>query len=289
MKDGFVKDLMIQCFKLSAVLPDKLYLKLVYRIRTGKKLNIENPQTFNEKIQWMKVNDRNPFYTVIADKYAVRDYVKEKVGEEYLTRLYGVYDSVEEIPFEKLPEQFVLKATHDSGGCIICHDKNELDVKQAKKKLGKLLKRNFWWKGREWCYKDITPRIICEELLQDNVLNDLLDYKFFCFNGEPQMLFVATDRGKGTKFDFFDLDFKHLDIKNHYPNTTKEIAKPQNFEKMIELARVLATDFKQVRVDFYNIGGKIYFGELTLYHFSGMENFEPVEWEYKLGEAWKVE
>lgn len=285
MRD-WLKDLCIICFRLSAVLPDDLYLKIVYRIRVGKKLNLDNPQTFTEKIQKMKLEDHNPIYQVVADKYAVRKYVADRIGEEYLTKLYGVYQSEQDIPFEELPRQFVLKATHDSGGLVIVQDKSELNVKKVKKKLRKCLKRNFYWKGREWSYKDIKPQIICEELLVDNCKKDLYDYKIFCFHGEPKIMYVATSRGRGTKIDFFDLQFNHLDIRNHYPNANKTIEKPANLEKMIELARILSKDFEQVRIDFYNIQGKIYFGEMTLYNFGGLEKLEPDEWDAIIGSWW---
>lgn len=283
---GWIKDLLIICFRLSAVLPDDLYLKLIYRIRVGRKLNLVNPQTFTEKIQRMKLEDHNSVYSIVADKYAVRKYVEDRIGARYLTKLYGVYQSEEEIPFETLPTRFVLKATHDSGGLIVVPDKSVLDIKKAKKKLSKCLKRNFYWKGREWSYKNIKPQIICEEYLEDNEKKDLYDYKFFCFHGEPRLLFVATERKDGTKFDFFDVEFNHLDIKNHYPNSRKEIKKPDNFDTMLKLARILSQDFEQIRVDFYNIQGKIYFGEMTLYHFSGLEKFEPDEWDKKIGDWW---
>lgn len=282
----WLKSLCIVCFRISAIIPDPLYLKIVYRIRVRKKCNLKNPQCYTEKLQRMKLDDHNPLYTQIADKYGVRKFVEDRIGNEYLTKLYGVYNSEKEIEYDKLPQSFVLKATHDSGGCIIVHDKDALQIDKVNKKLSKLLKRNFYWKGREWGYKNIKPRIICEELLEDSTNKDILDYKFFCFHGEPKLLYVASDRINGTKFDFFDLDFNHLDIKNHYPNSTKTFSKPRNFEKMIELARCLSQGFQQVRVDFYNIEGKIYFGEMTLYHMSGLERFEPDEWDYKIGAWW---
>lgn len=285
MKD-LIKELCILCFRLSAILPDPIYLKIVYWLRTRKKLNLKDPVTFTEKIQKMKIGDHNPLYTLISDKYEVRKYVAERIGEEYLNKLYRVYDTVDSISFERLPSKFVLKATHDSGGCILVHDSSKHNIKKTKHKLKKLLRRNFYWKGREWCYKNISPRIICEELLEDTNKNDIYDYKFFCFHGVPKMLFIATDRNVQTKFDFFDIDFHHLDIKNHYPNSTKKIEKPRNYEKMVELAAKLSQGLEQVRVDFYNIDGKIYFGEMTLYHFSGFERFEPEEWDKIMGSWW---
>ncbi|MCI8946236.1 MAG: glycosyl transferase [Lachnospiraceae bacterium] len=285
--NGFLKDICIVCFRISAVLPDALYLRMIYRMRVRRKLNLDNPRTFTEKMQYMKLTDHNPLYKEIADKYEVRKYVSERIGEEYLTRLYGVYDKPDEIPFDKLPDKYVLKATHDSGGCIIVEDKKNINVAMVKKKLYKLMKRNFYWKGREWCYKDIAPRIICEELLEDKVNHDLYDYKFFCFHGRPRLLFVASGRKQGKpKYDFFDLNFGHLDINTDECNKRIKIKKPENYDQMVKLAELLSKEFTQVRVDFYNIGGKIYFGELTLFHMSGFERFRPHEWDVKLGEWW---
>lgn len=284
--NGVLKDICIFCFQLSSVLPDRLYLKIIYRIRVHKKLHLDNPQTFTEKIQRMKLEDHNPIYPLIADKYEVRKYVEDRIGTEYLTKLYGVYNLPEEIDFLNLPDRFVLKTTHDSGGCIIVNDKKEFDIVKNRKKLHRLLKRNFYWKGREWCYKDIRPRIICEEILEDSEKQDLWDYKFFCFHGEPKLLLVATERQERTKYDFFDLDFRHLDIINADPMSGKELEKPKNFDKMIDIVRRLSKDLEQVRVDLYNIEGKIYFGELTLYHSSGLDWFEPYEWDKKIGDWW---
>lgn len=281
-----LKDICILCFRASAVLPDELYLKIVYRIRVGKKLNLDHPVTFTEKIQKMKLEDHNPLYKLIADKYAVRAYVEDKIGSEYLTALHGLYQSPQDICFEKLPDQFVLKATHDSGGLILVPDKSKIDERAIKKKLKKCLKRNFYWKGREWCYKDIKPQIVCEEFLYDPVKKDLYDYKIYCFHGKPRMVMIASERGKKTKFDFFDLKFQHLDLRLTGPNSSEPKEKPKNFEKMLELAEILAEGIPQVRVDFYNIEGKIYFGEMTLYDASGLDPFDPDEWDTIIGEWW---
>lgn len=282
-----LKDICIFCFRLSAILPDPLYLKIIYRLRVRKKLHLNAPKTFTEKMQQMKLEDHNPLYIKVADKYEVRKYVADRIGEKYLTKLYGIYDSPEEIPFDDLPGRYVLKATHDSGGCVIVEDKSVINAQAVRKKLHKLMKRNFYWKGREWCYKDIKPRILCEELLEDPVIHDLYDYKFFCFHGRPRLLFVASNRKNGkAKYDFYDLDFRHLDINCDECNKEVKIEKPENYNKMLELAGILSKEFKQVRVDFYNICGKIYFGELTLFHLSGFERFRPYEWDVKLGEWW---
>jgi len=282
----FLKDACILCFKACSILPDDVYLKMIYRLRVRRRLNLNEPNTFTEKIQKMKIEDHNPLYIKIADKYEVRSYVEERIGSEYLTKIYGIYNTPNEINFEKMPDKYVLKTTHDSGGCIIINDKTIINQTRIKKKLYKYMKRNFYWKGREWCYKDISPRILCEELLEDNEKKDLYDYKFFCFHGKPRLLFVASNRSEKPKYDFFDMDFHHLDINVDECNTAIKIEKPTNYNKMIELAEKLAQGFEQVRVDFYNISGRIIFGELTLYHLSGFERFRPYEWDIKLGNWW---
>lgn len=284
--NAVLKDICIICFRLSAILPDDLYLKIVYRLRVHKKLHLDNPTTFTEKIQRMKLEDHNPLYPVIADKYAVRKFVADRIGEEYLIPLYGVYSSENEIPFEKLPNEYVLKATHDSGGMVVVPDKNQVDIKKVKKKLRKCLKRNFYWKGREWCYKDIKPGIICEELLRDPVKKDLYDYKIYCFHGKPKMVLIASERGTKTKYDFFDTEFHPLDLRLSGPNSDTPKEKPKNYEKMLELAEKLSDGFQQVRVDFYNIEGRIYFGEMTLYDSSGLDPFDPDEWDTIVGSWW---
>lgn len=270
-------------------LPDEKFLKLRYRLEMGKRLNLENPQSFNEKLQWLKLYDRNPEYTKMVDKYAVREYIAEKIGEEYLIPLLGVWDSFDEIDFDKLPNQFVLKCTHDSGGLVICKDKSQLDIAAAKKKINKCLKRNFYYLSREWPYKNVKPRIIAEKFMVDESGTELKDYKLFCFNGEPKALFVATDRPHDTKFDFFDMEFNHLPFTNGHPNAVKEIKKPEGLSEMAELAKKLSKGMKQVRIDFYDINGKVYFGEITFFHWSGMVPFEPEEWDYKLGDMIKLQ
>lgn len=265
-------------------IPDKLYLKLLFRIKMNRKLDLNNPKTYNEKLQWLKLYDRNPMYTNLVDKYEVRKFVAEKIGSQYLIPIYGVYNSFEEIDFDKLPNQFVLKCTHDSGGIIICKDKNNLNIEEAKKKLNRSLKSNYYWKFREWPYKHVKPRIICEKYMVDESGEELKDYKFFCFNGIPKVLYVASNRGVDTRFDFFDLNFNKLPIiKNKYKNSQQRITKPENFEKMIKLSKVLSEGIPHVRVDFYNINGKIYFGELTFYHFSGLEMFFPEKYDEIFG------
>jgi len=264
-------------------MPDLLYLKLLYRGYMDKKLNLDSPKTFNEKLQWLKLYDRNPLYTHLADKYEVRKHISDVLGKEHLIPLLGVYNDFDEIDFNKLPNEFVLKCTHDSGGLVICKDKSNFDLKLAKEKINRCLNRNFYYLYREWPYKKIKPRIICEKYMVDESGTELKDYKFFCFNGDPKALFIATDRGVDTRFDFFDLDFNHLPFMQHYKNGVKEIKKPAGFDEMIRLAKVLSKDIPHVRVDFYDINGKVYFGELTFFHFSGFEKFEPETYDYLLG------
>ena len=267
---------------------DEAYLKRKYKACMGKEIHLDSPQTFNEKLQWLKLHDRKPEYTTMVDKYAVKMYVADIIGEKYIIPTLGVWNHFDEIDFDKLPNQFVLKCTHDSGGIVICKDKNKLDLKSAKKKIEKSLKQNYYWSGREWPYKDVKPRIIAEEYMIDESGYELKDYKFFCFNGEPKMMFIATDRGSDTKFDFYDMEFNHLPFTNGHPNANKQIKKPKNYSTMLALSAKLSFGIPHVRVDFANINGKIYFGELTFFHWSGLVPFEPEEWDYKLGSWLKL-
>lgn len=270
-------------------LPDDVFLKCIYFIKMGKKLNLDQPKTFTEKIQWLKLYYRNPNYTTLVDKYEVRKYISQKIGDKYLIPILGVYNSFDEINLNELPEKFVLKCTHDSGGIVICKDKRFLNIKEARKKINRSLKRNYYYTWREWPYKNVRPRIICEKYLVDESEVELKDYKFFCFNGSPELLFVASNRGIDTRFDFFDLDFKPIPItKNHYKNSNKHIKKPAGFDEMIRLSKILSQGMPHVRVDFYDVNGKVYFGEFTFYHFSGLEKFEPEDYDRKIGDLLKM-
>lgn len=271
-------------FLRGSIEKDAKYLKILYRYRLGKTLNLEDPRTFNEKIQWLKLYDRKALYTQIVDKYEVRNYIKEKIGEKYLIPLIGVYNSFDEINFESLPAQFVIKCTHDSGGLVICKDKSKLDIEKARKKINKCLNRNYFYNTREWPYKNIKPRIVIEKYMVDESRTELKDYKFFCFDGKVNALFVATDRGIDTRFDFFDTDFNKIPLKQYYENGNKQINKPKGYKEMLELASELSKGFPHVRVDLYDINGKIYFGELTLSHFSGLKRFEPEKYDYIFGD-----
>ena len=274
--------------KLTRLLPDKTYIKFKYYSRFKKFPNLKKPKTFNEKLQWLKLYDRNPEYTKMVDKYEVRKYIAEKIGEEYLIPLIGVWTSFDEIDFDCLPEQFVLKCTHNSGGLVICKDKSKLDIEKTRKRINGSLKNNYYWSGREWPYKKVKPRIIAEKYMVDESGTELKDYKFFCFDGEPKVMFIATDRPHDTRFDFFDMEFNHLPFTNGHPNADRELKKPDGFQEMIELAKSLSKGIKQSRIDFYDINGKVYFGEITFFHWSGLTPFEPEEWDYTLGEYIKL-
>ena len=268
-------------------MPDKAYLKMAFRANMGKKLNLKAPKTFNEKLQWLKLYNRKPEYTAMVDKYEAKKYVAERIGEEYIIPTLGVWDRFDDIDFDALPDQFVLKCTHDSGGLVICRDKSKLDKAKAKKRIQKSLKKNYYWSNREWPYKNVKPRILAEQYMEDSTMGELRDYKFFCFNGDVKVMFIASERYNETtetRFDFFDRKFQHLDFRNGHPNADVPPAKPARFAEMCELAEKLSQNIPLLRVDFYEVNGKIYFGELTFSHWSGMMPFDPPEWDRKLGE-----
>ncbi len=272
--------------KPERIIDDEKYLKLYYRKSFHRKLDLENPKTYSEKLQWLKLYYHCPEYTKMVDKYAAKQYVSDIIGEEYVIPTFAAWDSTEQIEWDKLPNQFVLKTTHDSGGVVVCKDKEKLDKEVAIKKLNWALTHDNYTQTREWPYKNVRRRIIAEQFMEDE-FGELRDYKFLCFDGEPKIMFVACDRGRkdkgDTKFDFFDMDFNHLPLIQGHPNSPNHISKPEGFEKMKELARLLSAGKPHVRVDFYHIHGKVYFGELTFFHFSGFCPFEPEEWDYKLG------
>jgi hypothetical protein len=257
-----------------------------------QELNLRNPKTVNEKLQWLKLYDRKPEYINMVDKYEAKKYVAGIIGEEYIIPTLGVWETFDEIDFDSLPEQFVLKCTHDCGGLVICRDKSKLDLEKAKKKINSCLKRCYYYDHREWPYKNVKPRIIAEAYMEDSVTAELRDYKFFCFNGEAKMLFIASDRqtkGEETKFDFFDIDFNHLPFTNGHPNAKNIPEKPLCFDQMKALAEKLSAGVPHLRVDFYEVDGKIYFGELTFSHWSGMTPFDPEKWDLKIGEWLKID
>lgn len=254
---------------------DKEYLKKKFMILMNRDLNLVNPKTFNEKLQWLKLYDRKPEYTTMVDKYAVKKYVADIIGEEYIIPTLGVWNHFDEIDFDKLPNQFVLKCTHDSGGIVICTDKSNLDLKVAKKKIEKCLRRNYYWSSREWPYKDVKPRIIAEKFLSEEGNEDLADYKVLCFHGEPKIIEVHMGRFNGNHTaDNYDTFWNKTDIEQlDLPKTNDVMPKPAFLDEMLRLSRLLSKDLIHIRVDWYFTNNRLYFGELTFYDGSGYNQF----------------
>jgi len=267
---------------------DEKYLKRLYKIRMGKKLDLDNPKTYNEKLQWLKLYDRKPIYTKMVDKAEAKKIVAEKIGVEYIIPTLGVYEKWDDIDFDALPDSFVIKCTHDSGGLVIVKDKNNFDKKAAKKIIKRHLKLNFYNSAREWAYKDVKPRIIIEKFIDAGDGKSPADYKFFCFDGKVKALFVATGRPYNTHFDYFDENYNNLGFTRAAPVSEVAPSKPENFEELKSVAEKLSAGFPHVRVDLYSVGGKIYFGEYTIYPGAGIGAFEPEEWDYKFGEWLKL-
>lgn len=271
--------------KLSPMLRDDIYLKLLFPLRTGYKLNLKNPKTFNEKLQWLKINYRRPIMSVMADKHEAKTYTEKILGKEYVVESYGVWSSFEQIDFSKLPNKFVLKTTHDSGGVVICTDKAKFDLKSARNKLTKHLNTKNYFITREWPYKNIKPKIMAEELLEDSIKGDLWDYKFYCFHGIPKVMYISMGRqGKHVPFYFYDMNFNLLNIERpNHEIVPQVIDKPECWDEMIELAKKASKGFPHLRVDFYYVNGKILSGEYTFFQGGGMMPFLPSSWDEKLG------
>lgn len=271
--------------KIFKSMSDEKFLKLKFHLQMKKKLDLENPKTFNEKLQWLKLNDRNPKYTQLVDKYKVRNYVRKIIGEEYLVPLLGVWDSVEAINWDKLPHQFVLKTTHDSGGVVICADKNKISTERALKVLSNSLARNYYHSNREWPYKNIQPRVVGESFMEERPGESLIDYKIMCFNGEPKIIQVMSDRDyDGFNINHYDVNWKELNInRNRYNKNPKGIQKPIKLNEMLEISRALSKNIPFLRVDLYYVNEKIYFGELTFYPASGYMDFSNISDDYLLG------
>ena len=270
---------------------DKTYLILLGKIRLEKKINIDNPTTFNEKLQWLKLYDKNPEYTKMVDKYEAKKYVSEIIGDEYIIPTLGIYNNFEDIDFDKLPNEFVMKCTHDSGGNIICKDKKKLDFKEARKKIEKCLKRNYYNYNKEWPYKNVKPRIIIEKYMATKKQPELIDYKFFCFNGEPKFIYVSEglSNHQTAKISFADINYKKTEFyRKDYKPFNQLPSKPKNFEKMKELAKKLSKNIPFVRVDFYEIENKVFFSELTFYPCAGYIPFEPEKYDKILGNMLKL-
>ncbi|WP_313811139.1 ATP-grasp fold amidoligase family protein [Glutamicibacter sp.] len=266
-------------------LPDTVYLQLRYFSKFKTFYSMRHPRTYNEKLQWLKVNYRVRDEPLLVDKYEVKSIVARKIGNEYVIPTLGIYNSVDEIDFDSLPSSFVLKCTHDSGGVVLVQDKNDADIEKVRARLAKSMHRNYFYSGREPHYLQIKPRIIAEPYFADDRSGQLLDYKFFCFDGQVKAMFVASDRASGNvKFDYFDPQFEPLELKQPYPNSAVLPSKPTQFNKMIELSRILSEGHPHVRVDLYEVNGKVFFGELTFFHFSGMEPFKPEKWDRLWGD-----
>lgn len=271
---------------------DEKYIKKMFKYKFGYELDLQNPKTYNEKLQWLKLYDRKPVYSTMVDKVRAKEYVAKIIGEQYIIPTLGVWDSPEEIDFSALPNQFVLKCNHNSGtGMFICKDKTKMDINAVKKNLKKGLRENKYIQWREWPYKDVKRKIIAEKYMEDNTYHDLRDYKLFCFDGEPKILFVATERqdeNSETKFDFFDENYNHLPFTNGHPNAEIIPPCPSKFDEMKKLAAKLSNGIPQLRVDFYEVNGQIYFGELTFSHWAGFVEFVPFEWDERLGDMIKL-
>lgn len=271
--------------KFSKLLSDKTYLKMKFKQSTGENLNLKNPKTFNEKLQWLKLYARKNEQIKRVDKYKVRSYISNTIGEHYLIPLIDVFDKVEDINWEKLPNKFVLKCTHGSGSNIVCTNKLNLNKKETEKKLKKWMNENWFWYGREWPYKGLEPKIICEKYLGDNII----DYKFMCFHGDPKLIQIHQGRGSHNQtLDFYDKYWEKTDINRKTPTASEKIPKPEKLEEMLEIARELSKNEIHVRIDLYEVKQKVYFGEITYFTTSGFSVFEKRKHDELLGEWIKL-
>ena len=269
---------------IRCLISDSFLLKCLYRVYVGKKLNLKNPKTFNEKLQWLKIHDRKPIYTKMVDKYEAKQYVAERIGAEYVVPNFGVWDSFDEIDFDSLPEQFVLKSTHDCGGLVICTDKSKLDKEAARQKINKSMKRNYYWSCREWPYKNVKPRILAEQFISDGEHKNLIVYKVLCFHGEPRILqVIQDDKQPNESIDYFDTEWNLLELKQNFPNSENHLPKPEFLDNMLNLSRELSKDIPFIRVDWYIAKEKILFSELTFYSDAGVAAFTPEKWDETLG------
>ena len=285
---------MLECTLLGRIIPDDILLRARFLIKTGELLDLKNPKNFSQKIQWIKLYDRNPLYTMLADKYAVREYVARKIGEEYLIPLLWAGKKFDDINFDELPDQFVIKCNHDCGSVIICENKKYFDIKSARKKIKKALRKNYYFghPGRQWQYKDIPPQIIIEKYISNASGEKISDYKIFCFNGKPKYIGVYSDRFEGsTKITYFDLDWNVLPFTTNKKKKKHAflLPKPEKLEDLISLSKILSKDAIFVRVDFYVVNTtSIFFGELTFTPRNGINRFEPPQWNKICGDYLKL-
>jgi len=294
----FIKNpkLIMRHFKLKRLygkygrsLSDEEYIKQLYKLRVGKDLNLENPKTFNEKLQWLKLHNRNPEYTKLVDKYEVKKYVADIIGEEHVVPTLGIYDNFDEINFDALPNQFVIKCTHDSGSVMICKDKSKLNVKKAKKYFTNKLAYNYYYNSREWPYKNVKPRIIIEKYIDAfSTGNGLKDFKFMCFSGNIGLIQVNIDRYIDHKQDYYNQNFEKLDIVKELPNSNVILDKPACFEEMVKYTKILAKNYPHVRIDWCVTDTEWYFGEITFFDSSGFEDFNPAKYNDIFGDLIKI-
>lgn len=276
------------------LLSDKRFLELCFEWKMGYKPDLDNPRTFNEKLQWLKLHDRRTLYHTLSDKALAKEYVAGIIGKEHIIPTLGIYHSVSEIPWDTLPGKFVLKCTHDSGGLVVCRDKDTLDREKAERTLSRCLKHDFYTNFREWCYKGLQPSIICESLMEDeSQRRSLTDYKFFCFGGKPEFLYISAglEDHATASLSFFDLDGGRLPFgRSDFKALDDDFTMPENFDRMKEIASALAADLQNpfVRIDLYSIGGQIYFSEYTFYPNGGFVPFSPDKWDLKIGEMIKL-
>jgi len=262
-------------------LPERTYVNLRYRWQVGRKLNLDNPKTFNEKLQWLKFYNRNPEYTKMVDKVDARKYVSERIGEKHIVPLLGVWNSFDEIDFNQLPNSFVLKCNHDSGSYVIVEDKKSFDAKKARKRINRALKRNFYYNGKEWPYKNVVPRVFAEERMGYVEL----DYRFFCFAGEVKFIEVFIDGVTNRRVNLYTPDWQYMPVRHQYPNAPEyTVCKPNNLNEMINVASKLSENIPFLRVDLWSIDGSIYFNELTFFPNGGFGDFSPQEWDKTIGE-----
>lgn len=284
---------LVLLYKFSCFYSDEKFLRKLYKLRMGEKLNFDNPQTFCEKLQWLKLYNRKPEYTQMVDKYAVKEYVANIIGEEYIIPTIGVWDRVDDIDFDKLPNQFVLKTTHGGGntGVVICNNKATFDKTVAKQKLNRSLKHDIYTNLREWPYKNVKPRIIAEKFVEAVGHSDLPDYKFYCFNGEPIYCQVIRDRNTKETIDFYDMEWNHMPFVGLNPiaeNGATPVVRPLKLDDMITVCQKLSKGIPFSRIDLYVVNEKVYFGEITFFPASGMGVFSPNEWDYILGDLIKL-
>ncbi len=278
------------CVRFSFLFSDVRYLKIQHRLIFRKPLELNNPITYNDKLQWLKLYDHRPEYSTMADKVKVKQYVADRIGEQYVVPLLGVWDRPEDIEWNKLPDRFVLKTNHDGGGfgVVVCKDKERFDKTQAVKRLRTSLRRNTYLLGREWPYVNIQRKVFAEQFIEGGETGELPDCKFLCFDGKARLLYLITHTESGTRQDYYDCDFNPLDLKGLYPQSLVKPQKPSNFELMKNLAEELSKGIPHVRMDFFEANDKVYFSEFTFFPSGGWAPFHPEEYDYKLGQYIKL-